>query len=344
MDGYALKRSEWPGPSQAMKVSQRIAAGSVPRPLEAGTVARIFTGAPVPEGADTVVMQENTTRANDGPVRILELPDADANIRPRGQDIARGDTVINRGARLRAQDLGLIASLGHSEVRCYRRLRVALLSTGDELTEPGQPVAAGKIYNSNRFSVAGLMQSWGFDLVDLGIARDDPDTIRAAFSEAAERADVIVSSGGVSVGEEDHVRGVVESLGSIDLWNIAIKPGKPFAFGQIKATPFIGLPGNPVSVFVTLLIIARPFLMDCQGAVNHEPREFGLPAAFERQGGSREEYLRTQVTPQGLALYPSQSSGVLTSLCRSDGLARQRPGQDVSVGDTLDYFPFESLL
>lgn len=348
MDGYALRGSDWPGPDRVMAVSQRITAGSVPKSLEPETAARIFTGAEVPEGADTVVMQEHTEAAGGEAVRIRELAEPGANIRRRGQDIARGEVILERGTRLRAQELGQLASLGRAAATCYRRLRVALISTGDELVEPGKALAPGQIYNSNRYTVAGLMQAWGFEMLDFGILRDDPAAIRAAMREAAERADVILTTGGVSVGEEDHVRDVVESLGGIDLWKIAIKPGKPFAFGHIRGrgsdTPFLGLPGNPVSVFVTLVVVARRFLLDCQGADVPEPRPAPMPAAFDQPGDSREEYLRVRVTDRGLELFASQSSGVLTSLCRSDGLARQRCGQDIHAGDIVDYFPFEAWL
>jgi molybdopterin molybdotransferase len=344
MDGYALRGSDWPGTGEVMAISQRITAGSAPQPLEPGTAARIFTGAELPEGADTVVMQENTEGAGAGAVNILELAELGANIRRRGQDVARGAVILERGTRLRAQELGQLASLGREAVECYRPLRVALISTGDELVEPGKALGPGQIYNSNRYTVAGLMQGWGFEMVDLGILRDDPAAIRAAMEEAAERADVIVTTGGVSVGEEDHVRDVVESLGGIDLWKIAIKPGKPFAFGRVGDTPFLGLPGNPVSVFVTLAVVARGFLFDCQGADVTEPRPATLPAAFDRPADSREDYLRVRVSDRGLELFPSQSSGVLTSLCWSDGLARQRPDENIRAGDAVDYFPFEVWL
>lgn len=347
MDGYALRGADWPGPECAMTVSQRITAGAPPERLQPGTAARIFTGAEVPEGADTVVMQENTQAGDAEEVRILELPEPGANIRPRGQDIARGDVILEAGTRLRAQALGQIASLGLAHIECYRPLSVALVSTGDELVEPGGEAGPGQIYNSNRYTVAGLLRQWGFEMVDMGIARDTPGAVRKMLEEAAGKADVILTTGGVSVGEEDHVRDVVESLGAIDLWKIAVKPGKPFAFGHVRGrvreTPFLGLPGNPVSVFVTLAVVARAFLFDCQGAVMTGPFPVPMPAAFDKPGDSREDYLRVRAGPDGLELYPSQSSGVLTSLCWASGLARQRAGQDIHRGSTVDYFPFESF-
>ena len=344
MDGYALRLSDWPGPDSGMEISQRITAGSVGSALVPGTAARIFTGAPVPEGADTVVMQENTRQEPGGAIRILEVAGAGANIRPRGQDIRAGKVILGRGTRLRAQELGLIASQGHDRIDCFRKLRVALLSTGDELLEPGEPVSPGQIYNSNRYTIAGLLRGWGFEFVDLDIAADDPDIIRDALVRGAEVADVVLTSGGVSVGEEDHVRDVVESLGSIDHWKVRIKPGKPFAFGYIAQTPFLGLPGNPVSVFVTLVVLARGFLLRCQGVTNATMEPLQAPVAFEKSGSSREDYLRVRLSGKGIERFPVDSSGVLNSLCWADGLVRQRVGQDIRPGDLVDYFPFGIML
>jgi molybdopterin molybdotransferase len=340
MDGYAFRHADVAGKAQrVVEISQRIAAGHSPVGLTPGTAARIFTGAEIPAGADTVAMQEDCDAADDK-VSIRELPEAGANIRARAQDIAAGRLLLPRGHRLRAQDLGLLASQGLDRVKVYQRLKVALLSTGDELAEPGQPLAPGQIYNSNRYTMSGLLQGWGFEVIDLAVAPDQPDAIRALFAKAAERADVIVSSGGVSVGEEDHVKSIVEEIGSLDLWRIAIKPGKPFAFGNILGKPFLGLPGNPVSVFVTLLIIARPFLLACQGMHSTAVQPSQGIAAFSKPGSSREDYLRVRVTAAGLDLFPSQSSGVLLSTSESDGLVRQPLGEDIKNGDSVDYFPY----
>jgi len=339
MDGYALRHSDWKGAAGALRLSQRVTAGSPPTALEPGTAARIFTGAEIPPGADTVVMQERC-EGSETSVRILELPPVGANIRRRGQDIGRGQRVLTAGQRLRSQDLGLAASLGCASVPVYRRLRVAILSTGDELVEPGERVGPGQIYNSNRFTMKGQLSAWGFEVVDLGVARDRPEAVRERMTVAAERADIIITSGGVSVGEEDHVKGVVESLGSLDLWRIAIKPGKPFAFGQVLGKPFIGLPGNPVSVFVTLLVIARPYLFACQGISSCSLQPVTALAGFSKRGSAREDYLRVRQTSDGLELFANQSSGVLTSTCWADGLVRQKVGEDIAAGSPVDYLPF----
>ena len=339
MDGYALRHADWRDAEAALRLSRRITAGSAPAALEPGTAARIFTGAEIPAGADTVVMQENCEE-DAGGVRILELPAAGANIRRRGQDLAVGQRVLTAGHRLRPQDLGLAASLGIPGVSVFRRLRVAVVSTGDELVEPGTAAGPGQIYNSNRFTMTGQFTAWGFEVIDLGIVRDRPEDLRAALMRGAAEADVIVASGGVSVGEEDHVKPVVAALGSLDLWRIAVKPGKPFAFGRVGNTPFIGLPGNPVSVFVTLLVVARPYLFACQGLAGTMPGVVSGTARFARKGTSREEYLRVRSTPEGLELFPNQSSGVLYSTCWGDGLVRQRVGTEIREGDPVDYLPY----
>lgn len=340
MDGYALRHADWPGPSQSLPLSQRIPAGIRPPTLEQGTAARIFTGAEVPPGADTVVMQEHCRPGDSDSVFIERCPEPGANIRRLGQDIRAGQTVLEAGRRLDAQALGLVASLGMAELDAYRPLRVAVISNGSELVEPGQPVQPGQIYNSNRYMLAGLVQGWGFELCDYGIAPDDAGAIRQLFRRAADETDVVVSSGGVSVGEEDHIKSVVEELGGIDLWKVAIKPGKPFAFGRIGDTPFLGLPGNPSSVLVTCLVIARPFLFACQGRANAEPRGFSGPALFDARGGPRQTYLRARSTAHGIECHPRQSSGVLMSAIWGDGLVVQAPGEHIAQGDTVRFIPY----
>lgn len=339
MDGYAFRFGDWRDADTPIPLSQRITAGSVPQPLQAGTAGRIFTGAEVPLGADTVVMQEHCD-GNDNHVSILKCPVRGANIRPRGQDIESGQTVLTTGQRLRPQDLGLVASLGQASVEVYRPLKVAVLSTGDELVEPGEVAPAGKIYNSNRYTMRAQLDAWGFDVVDLGVARDEPQAVRDLLQQASAEADVILTSGGVSVGEEDHVKAVVESLGSLDLWRIAIKPGKPFAFGWVSGTPFLGLPGNPVSVFVTMLVIARPFLFASQGIAEPGLHSVRQHALFSRKSSFREDYIRVRLTPDGLVPYDNQSSGALFSTSWSDGLVRQPAEETIGEGDSVDYLPF----
>jgi molybdopterin molybdotransferase len=344
MDGYAFRHADCTKDGRLLPISQRIAAGHSPVELHPGTAARIFTGAEIPPGADTVAMQEDC-EIIDGMLRIRELPARGENVRPRAQDIAAGSLLLDQGQRLRPQDLGLLASQGFSSIGVYRRLSVALISTGDELVEPGQPLGRGQIYNSNRYTVMGVLQSWGFEVIDFGIARDQPAALARTLEQATQRADVVLTTGGVSVGEEDHVKAVVESMGSLDLWRIAVKPGKPFAFGQVMGKPFLGLPGNPVSVFVTLLVIARPFLLACQGMPGGSPVAFRkVKALFDRPGGGREDYLRVRLTGDGAELFASQSSGVLLSASHSDGLVRQRIGADIHRGDAVDFVPYALLL
>ena len=345
MDGYALRAADAAGP---LPVSQRIPAGSVGAALQPGTAARIFTGAEIPPGADAVVMQENCvledgTITVSGPVRIGQ------HIRPRGQDIAAGETVLGAGRILRPQDLGLLASVGCASASVYRPLRVAVLSTGDELREPGSgKLRSGQLYNSNRYTIAGLLRSLNLEFIDGGIVPDDPEFTASALLAAAESADVVISSGGVSVGEEDHVKNQVERLGSLDLWKLAIKPGKPLAFGRIGDTPFIGLPGNPSSVFVTFCLVARPFLLKMQGVTEAGAPSLQAQAAFSStKPGGRQEYLRVTLenTDKGLQAmaFGNQSSGVLSSVSHSNALAVIPPGTVVAQGDKVEVLLLDLL-
>ncbi len=347
MDGYALRAAEAEAPLQ---VSQRIAAGSSAGAfLQAGTAARIFTGAPIPPGADAVVMQENCEE-RDGVLAVSGPVVAGQNIRPRGQDIAAGSTVLVRGRVLRPQDMGLLASIGRATARVYRPLRVAVLSTGDELLEPGSAgLERGQLYNSNRYTLAGLVRTLGMTFVDGGIVPDDPDATAQALTDAAAAADCVITSGGVSVGEEDHVKAQVERLGQLDLWKLAIKPGKPLAFGRIGNTPFIGLPGNPTSVFVTFCLIARPFLLQLQGVSEPAPARLYARAMFVvGKPGGRQEYLRVTLGNDGTELqanlFANQSSGVLSSVSHSNALAVIPPGTRVEVGDLLEVIPLDALV
>lgn len=339
MDGYALRWEDWRGSDHALEISQRIAAGTPPEPLRPGTAARIFTGAEIPAGADLVVMQEKCS--TDGQSVLIEaIRDPGANIRPKGQDIRTGTTVLKAGQRLRAQDLGLIASLGIARFDVRRRLKVAIVSTGEELVEPGDIAGPGQIYNSNRHMLKAMLSSWGFEVVDFGMTVDDPRVISRVLTEASREADAIITTGGVSVGEEDHVKAVVESLGHIDLWRVAIKPGKPFAFGDVLGAPFLGLPGNPVSAFVTALVIARPFLFDSQGVLHQDILPVRQTALFDKKGSPRQEYLRIRSGPDGVEIFEQQSSGVLYSTCWGDGMVVQKPGEDIDRGDSVDVIPY----
>jgi molybdopterin molybdotransferase len=345
MDGYALRAADVPAPGTVLPVSQRLPAGVVGTPLAAGTAARIFTGAQVPAGADAVVMQEQCT-AVEGGVRIDAVPTAGQWVRRSGEDVLRGDVVLARGARLTPQALGLAASVGAASLSVMRRPRVALFSTGDELAMPGEPLRPGAIYNSNRFTLRGLLQSLGCEVTDLGIVPDRLDATREALRRAAAGNDLILTCGGVSVGEEDHLRPAVQAEGRLDLWQIAIKPGKPLAFGQVGSAWFIGLPGNPVSSFVTFLLAVRPVLLRLQGALELAPRSLKLNAGFEwPRPDRRREFLRARLGDAGaLELFPNQSSGVLTSVVWGDGLIDNPPGNAIVHGDGVRFLPFAELL
>ena len=340
MDGYALRFEDYAAGQRHFTVTQRVVAGAVGGPLKAGTAVRIFTGAELPPGADTVVMQEDA-RAADGAVGFGEGVRAAANVRPRGQDIAAGSRVVEAGTSLTAAHVGLLASVGLSQVPVLPRLRVAILSTGNELVEPGQPLGPGQIYNSNRYMLAGMLEDLGMTVVDMGIVPDDPEGTRRLLSQAAEAADVVLSTGGVSVGEEDHVKGAVEALGQLQLWKLAIKPGKPLAYGRVAGKPFFGLPGNPSSVFVTFTVIARPYLLRMQGLTSDlRLTEIQAAAGFDwPKPGKRQEYLRARLETHGdgavARLHPNQSSGVLASVAWGNCLVVVPVGKTLEVGDVV---------
>ena len=350
MDGYAMRAADVPVPGTVLPVSQRIPAGVVGAALAPGTAARIFTGAQVPAGADAVVMQEQCT-AEGNSVRVDTVPTAGQWIRRRGEDVRTRSVVLPAGTRLGPQGLGMAASVGVGVLQVARRPRVALFSTGDELAMPGEVLKPGAIYNSNRYTLRGLVESLGCACDDLGIVPDRLDATRAALRRAAEGNDLIVTCGGVSVGEEDHLKPAVQAEGRLDLWSIAIKPGKPLAFGEVRrgdgsSAWFIGLPGNPVSSFITFLLAVRPFLLRLQGATAVAPRPIVQRADFDwPRPDRRREFLRVRRNAQGgLDLYPNQSSGVLTSVVWADGLVDNPAGQAIKAGDPVGYLALAELL
>ncbi len=358
MDGYAVRCADVAAAGgvlpMTLPVSQRIAAGSAGGPLAHGTAARIFTGAPVPVGADAILMQEDceaiTTAEGGVAVRINAVPQPGQWIRRAGEDIARGTVVLAAGTRLSPAELGLAASMGLHQLQVARRPRVALFSTGDELVMPGdvppEQMPPGAIYNSNRFFLRAMLLRLGCEVTDFGIVPDRRDATIAALREASAAHDLILTSGGVSVGEEDHIKPAVESLGRLDLWQIAMKPGKPFAYGTVGQAHFMGLPGNPVSSFVTFGLLVRPFVLRLQGVSDVAPKKIAATARFDwPRADKRREFLRVRHHAEGgLELFNNQSSGVLTSAAWGDGVVDNPAGQTIAAGDTVQYIAFSELL
>ena len=351
MDGYALRCSDVTQPGAVLQVTQRIPAGSQGSALGPGQAARIFTGAPIPEGADAVVMQEDTQALAEGTVQVQIVPTPGQWIRRSGEDITRGSTVLTAGTRLGPAELGLAASLGLDRLEVVARPRVALFSTGDELVMPGtvapEDMPSGAIYNSNRFFLRALLQRMGCVVTDLGIVPDRREATLQALADAAREHDLILTSGGVSVGEEDHIKPAVQTLGDLHLWSLAIKPGKPFALGSIRrpehgSAHFMGLPGNPVSSFVTFLLLVRPFVLRLQGVSQVEPVRQRLRADFDlSKPDRRREFLRARRNSQGgLDLFPNQSSGVLTSVVWGDGVIDHPAGATIRRGDMVAFLSF----
>ena len=351
MDGYAVRAADCASGAATLRIAQRIPAGTVGQPLAPGTAARIFTGALIPEGADAVVMQEQC-EANGDQVTVRHAPQPGEWIRRAGEDIVAGSVILPAGTRLRAQELGLAASVGLARLPVRRRVRVAVFFTGDELAMPGEPLAPGAIYNSNRFTLRGLLENLGCEISDYGIVPDSLQATRDTLRAAAANHDLIITSGGVSVGEEDHIKPAVEAEGRLNMWQIAVKPGKPLAFGAVDRAAgqgsafFLGLPGNPVSSFITFLLFVRPFLLRLQGVTGTvEARALPLRADFDWiRPDRRNEFLRARINDAGgLDLFPNQGSGVLTSTVWADGLIDNPPGQAIARGDVVRFIPFAAL-
>ena len=344
MDGYAVRAADVKAPEARLRVAQKIMAGAVGKPLEPGTAARIFTGAPVPPGADAIVMQEFCAADGDHVV-VKKVPKADDWIRRIGQDIREGSEILPAGKRLLPQDCGLAASVGIRTLPVYRRVRMGLFFTGDELAMPGEPLAPGRIYNSSRFTLNGLASVFGCEVRDYGIVPDTLEATRAMLRRAAAECDVIVTSGGVSVGEADYVKPAAEAEGSLLMWKIAMKPGRPLAFGKVGKAAFLGLPGNPVSSFVTFLLFVRPYVLKTQGIAQVEPRAIAARADFDwHEPDARREFLRAKWNAQGgLDLYPTQDSAVLASTAWADGLVDNPPNRAIRKGDSVRFLPYSEL-
>ena len=351
MDGYAICPNDPNASHHTLTVSQRIVAGYAGTALKPGEAARIFTGAPVPEGTFAVVPQEDT-RAEGDHVTIDRVVQAQNYVRLRGEDIALNSEIISVGTRLRPPHIALAASVGLTELTVSTPLKVAILLTGDELVEPGTPLKAGQIYNSNRYWLRDALMQLGCEVIDPGMVRDTPEATREALRQASAQADVVITCGGVSVGEEDHVRAAVESMGHIDLWQIAMKPGKPLAYGKVNQSDFIGLPGNPVSAYVTFMLMAQPFLQARMGLPVPSQMATGhkMVAGFEwPKPDRRREFLRARPTLQAdgtevLTIWPNQGSGVMSSVAWAHGLIDVPAGQTIKVGDTVRYISFNRLL
>jgi len=349
MDGVAIRAADVPASGATLLMAQRIAAGAVGESLPPGQAARLFTGAPLPDGADAVVMQEDCV-FGDGEVTIAGPVETGQHVRPRGNNVCKGAQVLAAGTRLRPQDIALAAAVGISTLPVIRPLKVAFFSSGDELVEPGDDLAPGQIYNSNRYALSALLRGLGCVPLDLGIVEDDFAATRDLLAKAADSADLVISSGGVSVGEEDHIKAAIEAIGELTLWNIAVKPGKPVAFGRIGDADFLGLPGNPVSTLVTFCMFARPFILTRQGAVDVLPTSMPVRAEFEwPKPMRRREFVRVRVTANAngelsAELFERQGSDVLSSTVWASGLVEIPEGTIVDVGDVVAYLSFEQLL
>jgi molybdopterin molybdotransferase len=349
MDGYALRAADLPQAGGCLSIGGRVAAGDqASSPLLAQQAVQIFTGAPLPPGADTVVPQERC-RVEGERVWFPSVSVGD-HVRKEGEEVRRGDLLLKAGKRLRAQELGLLAGAGIARVEVYRPLQVCLLSSGNELREPGDPLAPGQIYNSNRYCLAALLRGWGVEVHDYGVMVDELAASRHALSLASSECDLLLSSGGVSVGEEDHLKQAIEELGNVDLWRLAIQPGKPLAFGEVAGKPWIGMPGNPSAALITALVVVRPFLLRAQGVTDVLPVPLAVPAGFDwLQRNKRRQYLRARLTPGAdgqlsVELHPQQSSAMLTAACWADGLAVIECEQQVLKHDNVMFLSFADLM
>ncbi|EPJ80226.1 molybdenum cofactor biosynthetic protein A1 [Pseudomonas sp. CFII64] len=349
MDGYALRAADLPTEGGYLPLGGRIAAGDpADSPLPAQQAVQIFTGAPLPPGADTVVPQE---RCRIEGARVwFPLVKVGDHVRHKGEEVRRGDLLLKAGKRLRAQELGLLAGAGVARVEVYRPLQVCLLSSGNELREPGDHLAPGQIYNSNRYCLAALLRGWGVEVHDYGVMADELAASRHALTLASSECDLLLSSGGVSVGEEDHLKQAIEELGSLDFWRLAIQPGKPLAFGNVIGKPWIGMPGNPSAAMITALVVVRPFLLRAQGVTDVLPKPLAVPAGFDwLQRNKRRQYLRARLTPDAegrlsVELHPQQSSAMLTAACWADGLAVIECEQQVLKHDNVMFLSFADLM
>ena len=344
MDGYAFCYADAAAKSFRLPVTLRIPAGVAPPTLEKNSVARIFTGAEMPLGADTVALQEDC-QEQDGEIVLDKTIEPGANVRLKGQDIQSERHLLPAGTIIRAQEMGLLSSIGKSKISVFKPIKIGVLSTGNELVEPGNPLSRGQIYNSNRALLIGLISSMGMEPIDLGIAEDNLAATADSLKKAAERTDIIICCGGMSVGDEDYVKRAVDEVGCIDFWKVAIKPGKPIAFGAIANVPFFGLPGNPASVFVTFKILVRPFLLVSQGCTDIGPTVISARAEFDKKAENREVYLRARLSKDatGVEIFKNQSSGILSSACWGDVFVRQKVGETINTGNLVDVIPYTFL-